>query len=120
MSQANTSRKARPHPLNIISAAELSQASAILTKVLADQNIVNFRFKNVSLNEPPKALLFPYLEAEAAGVPVPQRPFVPRLVQVIWTTDNGRNLNESIVSLDSNSEVGRASAKHGQHSPFDR
>jgi len=118
--QINTLTMTRPHPLNFLSAEELSQASAILKRILADQNIQNFRFKNVSLKEPPKALLFPYLEAEATGMPVSQRPFVPRLVEIGWSIDNERKLNESIMSLDSNSEVRRISAKHGQHSSFDR
>ena len=113
------------HPLHIITDDEVSRASAIVTKLVqeqdkADGTKTHIRFKNISLHEPPKALLLPYLDAEAAGKPLPERPFVPRCVDVIWSSENERKITESIVSMDSNAEVGRMHAAYGQHGPIDR
>lgn len=120
-SQPLATPRIRPHPLHSISASELSLASNVLRRILAQRNGIHaFRFKNVSLREPAKALLLQYLEAEAAGVAPQERPFVPRLVEIIWTTDNERKLHESIISLDTQDEVGRTRAKQGQHSSMDR
>lgn len=115
----------RPHPLHSITGSEISRASAIITDLVSKDDTARgtqskLRFKNISQHEPPKALLLPYLDAEAAGVPIDQRPFVPRLVDVIWTTDNERNVVESTVSMDSNTVVGQTKAAQGQHSSLDR
>lgn len=115
----------RSHPLHSVTAQEISRASAIIKDFVRKDDAARgieskLRFKNISQHEPPKALLLPYLDAEAAGVPVDQRPFVPRLVDVIWTTDNERNVIESTVSMDSNTVVGQTKAAHGQHSSLDR
>lgn len=77
-------------------------------------------FKSISLHEPSKAILLPYLDAESEGVPVTQRPFVPRLATVIYSLENDRELFESAVSLDTGIEVALTQAAKGQHSPFDR
>lgn len=113
---------ARPHPLHSITASEISHAAWILTKILKDKNgpEFRFRFKNISISEPPKALLLPYLNAEAAGTPPQLRPYVPRCVDLVWTYDNERNLCESKVSLETQEEVRRVVALPGQHSPLDR
>lgn len=76
--------------------------------------------KHVALHEPPKALLLPYLDAESAGFPPESRPYVPRLVSVIYTTNDGRDLFESVVSLDTGTEVGLEQASKGQYSNIDR
>jgi primary-amine oxidase len=113
------------HPLHIITDDEISRASAIVTRLVQEQDKANgtkthIRFKNISLHEPPKALLLPYLDAEAAGRPLSERPFVPRCVDVIWSSENERKITESIVSMDSNAEVGRMHASYGQHGSIDR
>ena len=115
----------QPHPLHIITDDEISRASAIVTRLVkeqdkADGTKTHIRFKNISLHEPPKALLLPYLDAEAAGRPPSERPFVPRCVGVIWSPENERKITESIVSMDSNTEVGRIHTAYGQHGPIDR
>lgn len=110
------------HPLRPISPTEISRASAILKDILAKKHgeDFSFRFKNVSIREPPKALLLPYLDAEAKGVPAGERPFVPRCVDVVWTSSNERTLCESTISLDTSTELKRSIATHGQHSSLDR
>ncbi|GAB7352695.1 hypothetical protein MBLNU459_g3054t1 [Dothideomycetes sp. NU459] len=108
-----------------VASLEIGRASAIVKEFVLKNDTLRdvpnkLRFKNISQHEPPKALLLPYLDAEAAGVPVNQRPFVPRLIDVIWTTDNERNVTESTISLDSNTVVAESKAAYGQHSSLDR
>lgn len=115
----------RPHPLHSITDAEITGASAIVRKVVQEIDATNgtqskLRFKNISQHEPPKSLLLPYLDAEAAEVPTEQRPFVPRCVDVIWTINNERDIFESTVSLDSGTIVSQSKTLPGQHSSLDR
>lgn len=116
---------ARPHPLLSITGPEITKASAIIRKIVEDTDAANgtetkLRFKNISQHEPPKALLLPYLNAEAAGVPANQRPFVPRCVDVVWATNNERDVYETTVSLDTSTVVSQSKALPGQHSSLDR
>lgn len=115
----------RPHPLHSITDAEITSASSIIRKVVEETDTANgtqskLRFKNISQHEPPKSLLLPYLDAEAAGVPAKQRPFMPRCVDVIWTINNERDIFESTVSLDSGTIVSQSKTLPGQHSSLDR
>lgn len=111
----------RAHPLHSITAAEITQASTIIRKLVEEADLTGkLRFKNISQTEPPKALLLPYLDAEAAGVPVNERSFVPRCVDVIWAINNERDVFETTVSLDTNTTVSQSKALPGQHSSLDR
>ena len=67
------SASTRCHPLQLLNDAEIRQASSILVCQVHEQNNGSgeqrkIHFKNVSLHDPPKALLLPHLDAEAAGV----------------------------------------------------
>ena len=113
------------HPLHLLTADEIRSASSILLQHVqqeskAAEQDLNIHFKNISLHDPPKALLLPYLDAEANGTPVHQRPYVPRCVDIIWSTGNGRRVTESTVSLDANKIVTETHAAKGQHGPNDR
>lgn len=113
------------HPLRTLNDDEIRAASSILLTHIKNRDYYTGRqtkvhFKNVSLHEPPKALLYPYLQAEADGVPIHQRSYVPRCVDIIWSTDSERKVTESTVSLDSRTVVGETHAKKGQHGPNDR
>lgn len=55
-----------PHPLSQLSAAEFTQARDIITKTHGPEATIFFR--SIFLNEPKKADLIPYLEAEHAGI----------------------------------------------------
>lgn len=111
----------RPHPLSILTDTELSAASAILKKLVAAQEPdLNIRFKSISLAEPPKSLLLPYLDAEAAGVSAEALPYVPRCVSCIWSANNERRVTESVVDLTTGLEVSRSQAEKGQHGSNDR
>lgn len=129
MSSAPTAARAasRPHPLHLLSPDEMTRASDIVRGIAEKKGIKTsggdghgLHFKSISLCDAPKALILPYLDAEAAGVPVARRPFVPRLVSVIWSHGRERHVAESVVSLDSGTEVQRNEAKKGQHGSIDR
>lgn len=115
----------RGHPLRLLQDDEIKAASAILRRSIekADQSrgtTTKVHFKNVSLHDPPKALLLPHLDAEASGVASEQRPYVPRCVDIIWSSDNQRNVVESTISLDTGTVVNEIHAGKGQHGPNDR
>ncbi|KAI6845993.1 putative copper amine oxidase [Hortaea werneckii] len=119
--QSTTALRARPHPLRLISDSEIFEARNILLETLRQsQTPPSIRFKNITLHEPAKADLLPYLDAEASGTPAALRPFVPRCVEIIWSTVNERIVHESIISLDANAEVSRTGPQKGQHGSIDR
>ncbi len=114
---------ARHHPLRNITAAEIRKASAIGLRCLREREndqTLEVRFKNVSLQEPAKALLLPYLNAEASGVPVRERPYIPRCVELVYAFNHERNFGQLIVDLDTSTEVRFRPAMKGQHSSMDR
>lgn len=113
------------HPLQLLKEDEIKTASSILLGHLRNlgdsaglSNAVHF--KNISLHDPPKALLLPHLEAEASGVPLERRPYVPRCVDIVWSTENGREVRESTISLDSKSIIAQTQTGPGQYGPNDR
>jgi primary-amine oxidase len=113
----------RVHPLIGLSAAEITRAGSTLSKCLqqqADNLQKSIRFKHITLEEPPKALLLPYLDAESTGVAVAERPFVPRCAQLSYTEPNGTHLQEAVVSLDTETLVSNIEANKGQHAPLER
>lgn len=96
------------HPLAPLSGAEITQAAALVRKALQDQEDprrATLRFKNISLHEPPKRILLPYLDAERAGRAAAARPYVPRCAAVVWTAENETILCETIVGLDAGSDA---------------
>ena len=65
------------HPLNPLSASEISVSAELIKSVWPAHT--DLRFKAITLEEPPKRDLVPYLEAEHHGVslpPIPRKSFV--------------------------------------------
>ena len=65
------------HPLSPLTSAEISKAASLIRGLYPSQT--EFQFKAVTLEEPEKARLVPFLEAENAGQrssPVDRRAFV--------------------------------------------
>lgn len=113
------------HPLRLLKDSEIRLASSILIDHIRSLDEksgsqTHLHFKNISLHDPPKALLLPYLDAEASGISSEQRPYVPRCVDIVWQTEAGRNVTESTISLDSRSVISESHAGKGQHGPNDR
>lgn len=64
--------QAAVHPLAPLSGDEIKAASAIIQS--AWPHGTNLHFKAVTLEEPPKAQVVPYLDAEHSGAPLPSIP----------------------------------------------
>jgi len=64
-----TTKTESAHPLAPLSASELQRAAAIVKASWPAHT--DLHFKVVTLQEPPKAEVLPYLEAEHNGQPVP-------------------------------------------------
>lgn len=117
----------RPHPLHALKPSEIQRSAKIVTKKVRQTKNVDasspypINFKGISLHEPPKAILLPYLDAESEGnVPIESRPFVPRLATVVYALENEREVIESVVSLDSGVEVSFDKAGEGKYSSLDK
>ncbi|PSS08945.1 hypothetical protein M430DRAFT_37100 [Amorphotheca resinae ATCC 22711] len=82
------------HPLGPLTAAEISE-SARLIKGLWPSN-TDIQFKSITLREPNKADLTPFLAAEHAGQPTPN---IERRSFVVYYIRNTDKLHEAIVSL---------------------
>lgn len=79
-----TTKKSAPsHPLGPLTASEISQSSDLIRAQWPEGT--KFQFKVVTLLEPPKTELAPYLQAERAGRPV--KP-IDRKSQVVYYLRN--------------------------------
>lgn len=79
-----TAKKSAPsHPLGPLTASEISQSSDLIRAQWPEGT--KFQFKVVTLLEPPKAELAPYLQAEKAGRTV--KP-IDRKSQVVYYLRN--------------------------------
>lgn len=79
-----TARKSAPaHPLGPLTASEISQSTDLIRAQWPEDT--KFQFKVVTLLEPPKTELAPYLQAERAGRPV--KP-IDRKSQVVYYLRN--------------------------------
>ena len=113
--------KSRCHPLALLTDTEIRDASSVLNDYVKKQHPeAKVHFKNISLHDPSKVLLLPHLDAEAAGTPFEQRPYVPRCVDITWTVDSDRNVTESTVSLDAQTVIKEIHTGKGQYGPNDR
>ncbi|RYO53315.1 hypothetical protein AA0116_g10573 [Alternaria tenuissima] len=84
------------HPLSALSASELRNAAAIIkASWLAHTDL---HFKVVTLQEPPKAEVLKYLEAEHSGKPVPS---ISRKAFVNYYIRNTSKFHEAVVDLTS-------------------
>ena len=71
-----------PHPLDPLAVEEINLARDAIRK--ARGSVVSLVYRDISLDEPPKALMIPFLEAEHAGnfYARTQRP--PRVAKVLY------------------------------------
>jgi len=76
------------HPLAPVTADEITHASQLIRQLWPSNT--NLQFKVVTLEEPPKAQVLPYLEAEHTGAPLPsleRKVFVNYYLQNTVSTD---------------------------------
>ncbi|CAN9430450.1 unnamed protein product [Alternaria alternata] len=84
------------HPLSALSASELRNAAAIIKASWPAHT--DLHFKVVTLQEPPKAEVLKYLEAEHSGKPVPS---ISRKAFVNYYIRNTSKFHEAVVDLTS-------------------
>ena len=113
------------HPLELLRQDEIRAASSILVRQIQESDKgsgqrTQIHFKNISLHDPPKSLLLPHLNAEAAGVTYSQRPYVPRCIDITWNAVGDRKVTESTVSLDARTVIAETHNKKCQYGPNDR
>ncbi|KJX98042.1 copper amine oxidase like protein [Zymoseptoria brevis] len=101
---ATTSLPTRPakqsaiHPLAPINAQEMQQAASLVRDLWPKETDIHF--KSLTLEEPPKVDLVPYLEAEFNGQALPQ---LPRKVFAAYYLRNTDKLHEAVVNLSTQS-----------------
>ncbi|KAJ9496392.1 hypothetical protein H2202_008055 [Exophiala xenobiotica] len=101
-----TAKTSVPHPLCPLTAAEISTTADLLRSVWPSN--IDLRFKVITLDEPAKKQMVPYLEAEHSGAPLPQ---IPRKSFVSYYIRNTERFHEAVVNLttgqvDSNVRLG--------------
>ena len=84
------------HPLDPLSPAEITSATAILRSVYPADSPIHF--KAVTLDEPAKHLVLPYLDAEHKGLALP---IVPRTAYILYVMVNTHKAFEAIVDFAS-------------------
>lgn len=103
-----------PHPLDQLSPNELKTAAELIKKYHAGKTL---HFKQINTEEPPKALLAPYLEAERAGRQPATK--IPRIAYAIYYDLIQRVGCETWVSLDENRVLKYNEIPRGQHPGLD-
>ncbi|KAK6365096.1 hypothetical protein LTS17_011574 [Exophiala oligosperma] len=89
-----TAKTSVPHPLCPLTAAEISTTADLLRSVWP--STVDLRFKVITLDEPAKKSMVPYLEAEHSGAPLPP---IPRKSFVSYYIRNTDRFHEAVVNL---------------------
>lgn len=82
------------HPLGPLTASEILQSSQILKGLWPAE--VKIQFKSITLQEPNKAELFPFLTAEHSGSALPK---IDRRSFVVYYIKNTDKLHEAIINL---------------------
>ncbi|KAI1608197.1 amine oxidase [Exophiala viscosa] len=101
-----------PHPLDPLSPAEIASVSQILRAAFPDHKVI---FRVITLAEPPKALLAPYLQAERANQ---IRPKIPRKAFCQYYLNDRQQFHQVEVDID----TGKLSSREelpGKHSYTD-
>ncbi|GFN13490.1 hypothetical protein AtubIFM55763_001160 [Aspergillus tubingensis] len=102
------------HPLDPASPDEIRQATDL---VKAKYNGISLHFKAAGLEEPAKAALVHFLDAEHHGRPLP---FIPRQIFLIWYIEYTPRLFEGIVDLSRQTLVHHRELPRDFHGPVDR
>ncbi|KAL1843608.1 hypothetical protein VTJ49DRAFT_891 [Mycothermus thermophilus] len=90
----NEASQSKSHPLGPLTADEILQSAALIRSCWPDGN--ECHFKVLTLLEPPKAQLLPYLTAERAG----QAPRdIDRRAFVVYSLRGTHNVHEAVVNL---------------------
>ncbi|KAH8692697.1 copper amine oxidase [Talaromyces proteolyticus] len=101
-----------PHPLDPLRPEEISKTVSILNNAYKGHTLV---FRVITLAEPPKAVMVPFLEAEHQGI-IDQPP--PRCARVQFYQDVAAQFYEALVELET-AKILRQEHLPGRHSYVD-
>lgn len=102
------------HPLDPALPEEIRQATALIKSHYAG---VSLHFKAAGLEEPPKAQLKDFLDAEHNGRALPS---IPRQIFLIWYIEYTPRLFEAIVDITNKRIVHHKELPRDFHGPVDR
>jgi len=103
-----------PHPLAPIDAREIKQAAAsVRSQWPADTDL---HFKSISLQEPAKTEVVPYLEAQIAGQSLPK---IDRRVTVTYYIRKTNKFHEAVINLSTGTVELNARLGPNLHAPGD-
>lgn len=88
------------HPFDPITPGEISLATKILHGAFPG---VSLRYKKIDMQEPIKAEVIPYIEAERLGKPLPRKP--TRLLQVLFHRLDTGAFFKALLNADAKSIV---------------
>ncbi|KAF2108826.1 amine oxidase [Lophiotrema nucula] len=84
------------HPLDPLTPSEITSAAAIVRNYFPGASLI---FRAITLSEPPKKELIPYLQAERLGEHLPSPP--PRVAQIQFYLENATQYRKARVDLGS-------------------
>ena len=102
------------HPLDPATAEEIEQATAFVKSVYHG---IPLHFKCGGLQEPPKAALLEFLDAEHNNKPLP---FLPRCIFLNWYIKKTPRLFEAVVDVTNGTFVYHTELPRDFHGPVDR
>jgi primary-amine oxidase len=102
------------HPLDPLSADEITEAAAVLRAAYPPGSPITF--KAITLDEPAKAAVVAYLDAEHRGSP---RPVVPRTAYVLYVMKNTHKAFEATVDLLTGKLTTNVMVPDGSHTAAD-
>ncbi|ANB13134.1 putative peroxisomal copper amine oxidase [Sugiyamaella lignohabitans] len=103
-----------PHPLDQLNPEELQRAVGHLKNYHKGKQL---HIKNIHLEEPPKSLLGPYLQAEKAGKPIAPP---PRIAYGYYYIMDDKKAEEIWIDLDTNQITKVVMVALPQHLPMDQ
>ena len=101
----NSGKPPKPHPLAPLKSHEIDTARQVVTAARAGSLLL---YRDIFTQEPTKAELVPFLEAEHSGQLTEETPRPPRLARVQYDTinDDGSHVyTESVIDVNFRKEV---------------
>ena len=102
------------HPLDPLTPDEITKAAAILRAAYPPGSPITF--KAITLDEPAKAAVVAYLDAEHRGAPLP---IVPRTAYVVYVMKNTNKAFEATIDFLTGKLATNVAVPHGSHAAAD-